>query len=64
MISDISEKADRVKFPKQVTSYISLGVDKAQYYVQAVGWTFPGGSVPAVVTSGRNAARLVLKEAQ
>jgi len=64
MISDISEKADRVKFLEQVTSYISLRVDKAQYYVQAGRWTFPGGSIPAVVTSGRNAARLVLKEAQ
>jgi len=31
---------------------------------QAGHWTFPGGSVPAVVASGRNAARLVLKEAQ
>jgi phytoene desaturase len=31
---------------------------------QAGHWTFPGGSVPAVVASGRNAARLVLKERQ
>lgn len=31
---------------------------------QAGHWTFPGGSVPAVVASGRNAAQLVLKETQ
>jgi phytoene dehydrogenase-like protein len=31
---------------------------------QAGHWTFPGGSVPAVVASGRNAARLVLKARQ
>ena len=29
---------------------------------QAGHWTFPGGSLPAVVVSGRNAARLVLRE--
>lgn len=28
---------------------------------QAGHWTFPGGSVPAVMASGRNAAQLVLK---
>ena len=31
---------------------------------QAGHWTFPGGSVPAVVASGRNAAQLVLKGAR
>jgi all-trans-retinol 13,14-reductase len=31
---------------------------------QAGHWTFPGGSVPAVVASGRNAAQLILKETQ
>ncbi len=31
---------------------------------QAGQWTFPGPGVPTVVTSGRNAARLVLKDAR
>jgi hypothetical protein len=35
MISDISEKADHVKFLEQVVSYTSLRTNKAQYYVQA-----------------------------
>lgn len=56
MVSDISEKADRVKFPEQVTSYTSLRVDKAQYRVQAGGGPSAGGSVAAVVASDRNTA--------
>ena len=35
MISDISEKADHVKFLQQVISYTSLRAYKAQYNVQA-----------------------------
>jgi len=31
---------------------------------QAGHWTFPGGSVPAVIISGRNAAQLVLRAVQ
>lgn len=33
-----------------------------RHLYQAGHWTFPGGSVPAVVASGRNAAQLALRE--
>jgi prolycopene isomerase len=31
---------------------------------QAGHWTFPGGGIPAVIPSGKNAAELILKESQ
>ena len=34
MISDISEKANHIKFLKQAISYTSLRAHRAQYYIQ------------------------------